>query len=237
MRKIGLIFSFIVLCPFMQAEIIQVGNGTLTNQSLPIESYRFYSYSQQVYPATLINRAGNISSISFQYSIVSNHFLQNNGEWKLWLGHTPRQTLSTFVPIDSLTLVYDGALNNADFSESLPGQGWLQINFTTPFYYDGEESLLIAVDENSSGGSSNSDEFLCTEASEVRGIVYTDITNNPDPANPPVPPIENYFFARNSYPNIKLEFTSYGYVPTQPVPDNGATGVSINTGLFWQSSA
>ena len=237
MRKIGLFFSFIVLCPFMQAEIIQVGNGTLTNQSLPIEAYRSYSYSQQVYPATLINRAGNISSISFQYSIVSNHFLQNNGGWKVWLGHTPRQTLSTFVPIDSLTLVYDGALNNADFSGSLPGQGWLQINFTTPFYYDGEESLLIAVDENSSGGSSTSDEFLCTNASEVRGIVYTDITNNPDPANPPVPPIENYFFARNSYPNIKLEFTSYGYMPTQPVPANGATEVSINTGLFWQSSA
>ena len=133
MYKISLIFIFIVIFSLLQAEIIQVGNGTLTNQSLPIEAYRSYSYSQQVYPATLINRAGNISSISFQYSIVSNHFLQNNGEWKVWLGHTPRQTLSTFVPIDSLILVYDGVLNNADFSGSLPGQGWLQINFTTPF--------------------------------------------------------------------------------------------------------
>ena len=75
MQKIGLIFIFIFLFSLLEAEIIQVGNGTLTNQSLPVESFRSYSYSQQVYPATLINRAGNISSISFQYSIVSNHFL------------------------------------------------------------------------------------------------------------------------------------------------------------------
>ena len=237
MQKLVLIFIFIFLFSFLEAEIIQVGNGTLTNQSLPIEAFRSYSYSQQVYPATLINRAGNISSISFQYNIVSNHFLQYNGEWKVWLGHTSRQTLSTFVPIDSLILVYDGVLTNANFSGGLPGEGWLQINFTTPFYYNNEQNLLIAVDENSPGGSSTSDEFLCTAAPEVRGIVYTDININPDPANPPVPPIENFFFARNAYPNVKLEFTSTGYLPTQPVPANGATGISINTGLSWQSSA
>gem|GEM_PF-3649214 len=36
----------------LAAETVQIGSGTLVNQSLPIEPARAYSYSQQVYLAS-----------------------------------------------------------------------------------------------------------------------------------------------------------------------------------------
>lgn len=237
MRRAGILLLLLSSSLWLNAELIQIGNGTLVNQSLPIESFRHYSYSQQLYESGQINSAGSISSVAFQYSVVSWNFLANNAAWKVYLGHSSRNSLANWVPADSLSLVFDGTLALEDFSGGLPGQGWLTITCANPFFFNGMENLIVAVDENSPLGGSTSDEFLCTPDAEVRGIVFTSNDVNPDPDEPPPPPVPGFFYARNAYPNLRLEIVSYSLVPWQPQPTDQAAGVPINTSFQWQSDA
>lgn len=220
----------------LAAEIIQIGEGTVANQGLPVESARNYSYSQQVYLASQIGSSGNISSIAFQYDITSTLFLQRNEAWKVWIGHTGQNSLASWIPLDSLSLCYDGNLSLSCFSGGLPGQGWMTLSLATPFSYDGTSNLLIAVDENTPGSSSMGDEFYCTGTSGVRGIVFNSMDINPDPASPPAAGSTG-FFARNAFPNLRLDLSYYSLLPYQPLPAHQATGVSCATGLQWQSQA
>src|SRR5690606_38376279 len=105
------------------AEIVQIGIGSLTNQSLPIASAASYSYTQQIYYATEIEYLGYVTAISLQYHVIGNLFAQNNNTWKVWLGLTERDYLDGWVPLDSLTLVWDGVLAADQFSGGLPGDG------------------------------------------------------------------------------------------------------------------
>ncbi len=215
------------------AEIVQIGIGSLTNQSLPIESAASYSYTQQIYYATEIEYLGYVTAISLQYHVIGNLFAQNNNTWKVWLGLTERDYLDGWVPLDSLTLVWDGVLAADQFSGGLPGDGWLTIPLNEPFFYDSVSNLLLAVDENSPGSSSTGDEFLCSATSVQRGILHYSMTDNPDPAAPPLTDI----WFRNSFPNLRLHMNVFSYIPGLPVPTDGATGVSSSTNLQWQSDA
>ncbi|MDD4224716.1 MAG: choice-of-anchor J domain-containing protein [Candidatus Cloacimonetes bacterium] len=237
MRRRGFVLACLGIAFGLNAEMIQIGDGALFNQGLPIEAFRSYSYSQQLYRAAEINTAGLISNLSFQYSIASPEFLDHSAAWKVYLGHTSRNHLDTWVPADSLDLVFDGTLTLADFYGALPGQGWLQIDLTNPFFYNGVDNLLLAVDENSDLGGSTADEFFCTPDAALRGIVFTSNDVDPDPADPPPPPVPGFFYARAAFPNLRLEIVPYSLTPWQPQPEDQASGVSVETLLSWQSNA
>ena len=228
-----LFLLFLLSFTLLSAEIVQIGNGTLVNQSLPLEAARNYSYSQQIYYASEINYLGYIDSIAFQYSVSGNLFYQNNNILKVYLGHTDRTHLESFVPLDSLTLVYDGVVAQTDFSGSLPGQGWMTLNLLEPFFYDGTGHLLVAVDENAPGSSLTQDEFLCTASPEVRGMVYSDMNVNPDPAAPP----DSGSWFRQCFANLRLNMVVYSNTPYEPVPQHQATDVATDTNLQWQGDA
>jgi len=234
MRRIGL-FLLLLGSVCLTAESIQIGNGSLLNQHLPIEPFVSYSYSQQLYRASDIGFTGQVSAVSFQYNIPSTYFIGSSAVWKLYLGHTQREQLDAWVPLDSLVLVFDGTLSEDQFSNGIPGQGWLNINLDTVFHYNGSDNLLIAVDENDPDFGSNADDFICTEAAEVRGIVFASNTLNPDPASPPPGP-EN-LFTRLAYPNLRLEITPFSLTPWHPQPEDQATGIPTSTDFRWQSNA
>lgn len=217
----------------LAAEVVQIGDGNLTNQGLPIEAARVYSYSQQLYLASEIGFSGVINSLSFQYNIASNIWLGNSAAWKIWLGQTGRDSLNFWVPLDSLSLAFDGVLDAGDFSGALPGQGWLTINLDTPFFYDSQSNLLLAVDENMPGSSSTSDEFMCSQWPNTRGLIFNSMSVNPDPASPPA----TGFYLRNAFANLRLDLQYFSYTPYQPQPADQTTGVDVNTGFFWQSDA
>jgi len=234
MRRIGL-FLLLLGSVCLTAESIQIGNGSLLNQHLPIEPFVSYSYSQQLYRAADIGFTGQVSAVSFQYNIPSTYFIGSSAVWKLYLGHTQREQLDAWVPLDSLVLVFDGTLSEDQFSNGIPGQGWLNINLDTVFHFNGSDNLLIAVDENDPDFGSNADDFICTEAAEVRGIVFASNTLNPDPASPPPGP-EN-LFTRLAYPNLRLEITPFSLTPWHPQPEDQATGIPTCTDFRWQSNA
>lgn len=234
MRRMGLallLFGSI----FLAAETVQIGTGALVNQRLPIEPFAAFSYSQQLYRAEDIGFIGSVSSVSLQYNLPSVYFAGSSMDWKIYLGHTQRGRLDAWVPLDSLVLVFEGVLDEAQFSGGIPGQGWLHIPLDTVFHYNGSDNLLLAVDENDPDAGSNADDFLCTEAAEVRGRVFASNTLNPDPAAPPPGP-EN-IYPRLAYPNLQLEITPFSLTPWHPLPADQAAGVSVLTQLQWQSNA
>lgn len=218
----------------LAATLIQIGSGTVANQGLPMEPFLNFSYSQQLYRASEINTSGAITSIGFQYHVVSSNFIESSREIKVYMGTSPRERMDSWVSPDSLCLVYDGVLNLDNFSAVLPGDGWLTIPLQIPFYYDGSSNLVIAYDENSITCSLTSDEFLCSNATQTMGILYKSSAVNPDPLSPPT---ENCYY-RNARSNLRLSITQVQHIPISPYPAEGALDIPVtNLNLQWYSDA
>lgn len=156
---------------------VTVGTGSVTNTHLPLEMYYGYTYSQTIYKASYLNnKAGYIKSITYTYQGGS-----YTDAVKIYVGTTNKVAFSgttDWIPLSDLQLVYDANMN---FSS-----GQLVVNFSTPFYYNGVDNLVVAWDENTSGYHSSADEFLNDNMdTDVKSIYFYNDTQNPDPANPP----------------------------------------------------
>lgn len=221
----------------LDAEIVQIGNGSLYNLALPVEPIAFFSYSQSVYSQAEIGMAGVITQIGWQYRINSTIFLDYTNQFSIYMGTSSRTgyaNATDWVSADSLTLVFSGALSAAWFTTPLPGQGWLYIPLQTPYNYSGNGNLVIAVDENMAGNSSTGDDFVCHSVPAPRSIEFHSLTINPDVTSPPAANAGNPLSVR---PNIKIDIAPVIFAPYAPTPADGALDVPLNTALSWQSMA
>lgn len=232
-----MVFLLLLLSVSLSAVYVQIGNGTLLNQCLPVEPLAAYSYSQSIYTMGEINTGGLIPSISFQYNISSNIFLPYTNQFSVYIGTTGRDRFHSntdWVPLDSLTLMFQGELLAEWFYPAIPGQGWLTIPLTIPYVYYGESNLVIAVDENRPGGSNMGDDFYCTTTALPKSIEFHSMSINPDPANPPTASTGN---PRSVRPNLRLHFVTCEYNPHSPLPLNNSVDASLTPTLSWQSDA
>jgi len=222
----------VILCASLLCETISIGSGTVLNQGLPIEPVARYTYSQQLFMADEIGCGGIITSLGFHYNVSSDLFFDGNRQWKIYLGHSNRTVMSAgWVPIDSLSLVYDGMLSESDFTAGLPGNGWLQIALSNTFSYNGNSNLILAVDENGSDYGSTSDDFLCTYEAAQLAVQYQSANYNPDPYSPPV----SGFSYKTHRSNLQIGIEALHYIPVQPNPANGSANVPIDGNFSWQS--
>lgn len=129
--------------------------------------------------------AGEITHLGFQYNVESNLFLAGNKDWKIYMGHSHLISMQDWVPVSELSLVFNGCLSADSFDNSLPGSGWLTIPLHQGFIYDGLSNLILAVDENTDGTGSSSDDFFCREMASIRALNFQSMSVNPDPENPP----------------------------------------------------
>ncbi len=181
----------------------QIGSGTNTGEHLPIEPYFGYTYSQSLYFSSDFGSVGSnkrISKIYYNYHKVSTND-HDADDWVVYIGTTTATSVSDWTAVGSLTKVFDG---NSGYGDIAAGDGWMEITLDTPFNYDPstDGNLIVAVDENSSGFTSGSDEFYCdqnTTKANVSIVYYNDDTN-PDPASPPSGTTSSY------YPNIRFQF-------------------------------
>ena len=98
------------------------------------------------------------------------------------MGNTVKTSFSStsdWIPLTNLTEVYNGSFTAPATA------GWIEIELTTPFTYDGTSNLVIGFDENSTDYHSNSDEFYCYATGSNRSIYYYNDTTNPNPTSPP----------------------------------------------------
>ena len=197
---------------------INIGYGTETDKSIPIEPYYGYTYSQVIYLASEINASGNITAL--KYFATGSTDLENSNDWTIYVGHTSKNSFAysaDWIPITDLTQKHSGTVS--------VNNGEVTVTFSTPFVYNGTDNLVIAVDENQSGYDSNSDDFYCSSTSTSRSISCYSDSNNTNSISPPSGTISS------AIANIQLQ----GINESCSVPSNFlASNVTSNTlDLTW----
>ncbi|GEM_PF-3564800 len=169
---------------------IGIGTGTTTNQSLPVEPYYGYSYTQSIYLASEIGTTGDITTLSWHYKGGTN--LANTDDWVVFIGHTTKTSFSStsdWVQVASMTQVWSGTI-----TLSGTGDQWITIDIAD-FTYNGTDNLIIAVDENSAGYNSSTDEFYCSSVTGNRSLSYYNDATNPNPSTPPTATVSKTYIS------------------------------------------
>ncbi|MBR1549544.1 MAG: fibronectin type III domain-containing protein, partial [Bacteroidales bacterium] len=112
---------------------------------LPVYPYYNHSVSQSIYPDSLLGDASSITSIAVNCSTTNNTLTGFRG--RIWLKEMPDSviTVDAWMPLDSMTLVYDG---------NLPIQnGWNEFLFSTPFEYSGNGNLMVCMMSDTTFGT------------------------------------------------------------------------------------
>ena len=140
---------------------LEIGNGTSTSSNLPEYCLYNYSYTQQIYLASEMNGAAEISSIAFNAESIENA----NRHLKIYLMHTSAAN-GNWLPASGAQLVYDNTTNMT--------AGWNTFNFTTPFQYNGTDNLAVIV-VDATGSWSGTNYFYChTTSQTLSHYVYQD---------------------------------------------------------------
>ncbi len=182
MKKIT--FLLILLLSSIQPLFAQVTIGDTEiegnvnyNQNAPFSPMQFFSYAQTIYLASEVNATGSITDISWLFH--GGISALSNTQIDVYIGKTSKTSFSTnldWIPVSSLTKVYTGGI------EVLSYKSWVTITLTTPFPYDGNDNLVIAVNETKSGKDDNTF-FYNSPVSTSRSLAASN-TSAIDPANP-----------------------------------------------------
>jgi len=164
---------------------VAVGSGTTSAYGMPMDTYSFYNYSQQIVRASEIigagGSAGQITAVRFYIASGLEPFA-NWESWTVYVGHTTKSSFASttdWEPVANLTQVFSGNIT------SVNGQ-WLEITFSAPFMYDGTSNLIVAVDENSDGKTNGfSATTFGTYVSSANTGLRAGATTNINPATPP----------------------------------------------------
>ena len=179
MRKLilSIIGLFFIINSF--AQTVTIGNGTII-RSAPWSPLQNFSYCQVIYLASEINSSGNITSVKFYFS---GNNLINSNRVSVYMAHSVKSYFVSkldYLPFDSLTNVFADTVS----ATTLPG--WVSINLSTPFNYNGVDNLVIVVAENQPGKMSGTSSagFSAFNANQNRSIKYFGSTAQIDPYNP-----------------------------------------------------
>ena len=159
MKRLFLI-AFLAMALMAKAQTITIGEGIGMTHVVPYNSFYNYSFTEQIFLANEIEFAGTIKAVSFRLAYSYN--TEHTSDIVVYLKNVSRsifEDTSDYEPVTTDDIVYSGPWTiPADYD------GWLTIEFDTPFAYNGTDNLLIAVDENS-------DDYA------IRYFRYTDTPN------------------------------------------------------------
>ncbi|MBQ9474143.1 MAG: fibronectin type III domain-containing protein [Bacteroidales bacterium] len=116
----------------------EIATPTNPTQYLPVNNPANYSLTQQLYRPNDVGGAGYITNIAF-YSTAAQSAKTN---CVVYMGHTTDTTLDRMLPLSGMQQVYSGPLTTL-------AAGWDTLILSNPFAYNGSESLVIAVVDNS----------------------------------------------------------------------------------------
>lgn len=212
----------------LPAGLVQIGNGTVTSNNLPINPFYGYSYSQVIYLQSEINVPDQrISKLKYYWNGLAAG--TNSASWTVYMGHTTKTAFSSttdWIPTSAMTQVYSGNV-------TLPASaGWVEITLSTPFNYNNAQNLVIAVDENTAGDDGSSAKFFGSAVSAARSLLFYNDSTNPDPA---APPTTGYTLVSNSaIANIRLQFED---IPAGPFFSYSPSALNFNNVAVGASSA
>ena len=165
-----------------RAEVVTIGEGTSSYYYTPVNMYFNFSFSEQIYTPEEIGTAGTISSIGFYYNYGSAFSMDNI---TLYMKNTSKTEFANTNDMEAMTL--DDIVWTGTFAAN--AAGWVTITLDTPFEYDGESNLMVAMFDGTSGYPGSSFTFRTTPYDTNNGYKalcwYSDNSNYlPDPYAP-----------------------------------------------------
>jgi hypothetical protein len=144
MKRLFLI-AFLAMVLMAKAQTITIGEGNGMTDVVPYNTFYNYSFTEQIFLASEIEYAGTIKAVSFR--IAYSYNTEYTSDIVVYLKNVSRSTFedpADYEPVTEEDIVFSGPWTiPADYD------GWITIEFDTPFAYNGTDNLLIAVDENS----------------------------------------------------------------------------------------
>ena len=191
---------------------------------IPFVSNKKYNYSQQIFTSDEFGGAKTISTIALDYAHTTD-FTRSN--CTIYMANT---TISEFndsvkiVPFSQLTKVYEGPMNFT--------QGWNEIVLDSPFYYNGTDNLVVAIDDNSGTITNPGNRFYIHNTNTRLGITYSSTDKDPNPMDD-----DTIVGDRNWYEfryNIRFAYCpdNEGKVYACVISENEERGQVIGDGLF-----
>lgn len=173
MKKL-LLLTLLVISFVSHSQTITVGEGTEITDRVPINLFYKYAFTEQIYLAEEIEFAGYIKAIKFRiaYSYNSDFTADINVYMK-------NVTRSIFVDgVDFEPLAEENMVFSGQWTIPANVDDWMTIELDTPFYYNGTDNLMIAIDKNSENWAIHY--FKYTDAS-FKALTYNSDTDNPNP--------------------------------------------------------
>ena len=195
---------------------ITIGTGT-SGQSYPLDRYYNMSASEAIYLANEIGFPMTITSIA--YNKVGGTDVNPIGPVSIFMKHTTDNSLATG-SYDSATYtrVYHGSFTNNATS------GWMQVNLTTPFVYNGTSNLSVLVVKHNQSWISAYPTYAFTSVTPNRHRAARDDNNMPTSLT-----------SSSSLPNVRFGFSVQPLtMPTLVAPTNNAVDVLANVSFSWQ---
>lgn len=173
MKKL-LLLTLLVISFVSHSQTITIGEGTEITSQVPIDLFYKYAFTEQIYLAEEIEFAGYIKAIKFRiaYSYNSDFTADIN----VYMKNVTRSIFEDGVDFEPLTeenLVFAGQWTipaNVD--------DWMTIELDTPFYYNGTDNLMVAIDKNSENWAIRNFKY---SVASFKTLTYNSDTDNPNP--------------------------------------------------------
>ena len=186
---------------------VTLGTGTDTDNSTPFITKHCYSWNETIYTGTEIGGACTIKSLSYHTSSPGETILLD--ELNIYMAVTSKASFRTptdWTSAESLIKVYGGKNITVGDTE------WEKITLDIPFYYNGNDNLVIVVAKKTSMFNSKSKWYYTKDnTSQTYTLFYG---NDKSESIAEVPPTTSDQGTRMTYrANVVLEVV-YGEVPS-----------------------
>ena len=215
-----------------RAIVVQIGNESNLENAIPLYLNNNYSLTQQIYTAAEIGKAGGkagtINSIAFYYHSSTSFSIEGVQMYMKLVDKDCFNSRWDMVAINASDKVWEGTF-------SATGAGWVTINLTQPFEYDGIRNLLVCLYDPKDGKpfTSPANYFRVSGTTKRTSVYYFNDFYKPSLEN------NNYYDGDSNliyyHCNIKLDITpNVCDTPTNfavsDITTNGAT-------FTWESEA
>ena len=196
MKKFFLL-TFLAIALMAHAQTITIGDNTTISNQVPFNTMYNYSFTEHLFLANEIEFAGNIKALRFR--IAYDYSTEHTYNIDIYMKHVSKETFAN--PSDAETFSPDDVVYSGPWTIPAHTDGWLNIDFDTPFAYNGTDNLLIGMDNNS--GDFAIRYFMYSEAASTVLTCYSD-TQNPDPCD--LSSFSGFKEVTGQRPNVKLVF-------------------------------
>ncbi len=217
-------------------QVVTIGSGTTGVYTIPVNTFYNHSYTQQIFTATEIGaQVGVINSISFQYFYGT---AQTKDPVTIYLGNTTKSTFastSDWVPVSAMDNVFTGSVtfNNSGTNN------WVNIEFDSPFIWDGTSNIVVAVLNNNGSYSTSSNSTFYTHTASGNYTLRYQVDGST-----PIDPVTGSYIGTLTTDRNNIQF-EFGTPPTCPKPgmltyDNNTpnsidiTWVENGTATLWE---